>query len=151
MDYLGNLISSIFSMVFIVFLIGTVGYFLGAISVKGISLGTAGVLVAALLYGIITSYVPSFTVGTKEIVLFDDSVKKTFNLVSSLGTAMFVTSVGFIAGPKFFRSFNRSKWCFLVLWHYSIFNSMLLFYIYSHNILMRNLHALRCNLFGVYN
>ncbi len=115
MEYLGNLTGSIFSMVFIVFLIGTVGYFLGAISIKGISLGTAGVLVAALLYGIFTSYVPSFTVGAKEIVLFDDSVKKTFNLVSNLGTAMFVTSVGFIAGPKFFRTFNRSTMSYVYM------------------------------------
>ena len=53
MDYLGSLTGSIFSMVFIIFLIGTVGYLLGAISVKGISLGTAGVLLAALLYGIL--------------------------------------------------------------------------------------------------
>ena len=63
MDYLGTLVNSIFSMVFVIFLIGTVGYFLGAISVKGVSLGTAGVLLAALLYGIFTSYVPSFAVG----------------------------------------------------------------------------------------
>jgi putative transport protein len=115
MDYLGNLISSIFSMIFVVFLIGTVGYFLGAISIKGISLGTAGVLVAALLYGIMTSYVPSFTVGSKEIVLYNADVKAKFSLISSIGTAMFVTSVGFIAGPKFFRSFNRATMSFVYM------------------------------------
>ena len=76
-------------MVFVVFLIGTIGYFLGAISVKGVSLGTAGVLLAALLYGIFTSYVPSFSVGGKEIVLFDAAVKSKFSLISSIGTAMF--------------------------------------------------------------
>ena len=108
MDYLGSLTGSIFSMVFIVFAIGAVGYFLGAISIKGISLGTAGVLLAALLYGILANFVPSFFVGSKEIVLFSDALKKNFSLVSSIGTAMFVTSVGFIAGPKFFRSFNRA-------------------------------------------
>jgi putative transport protein len=115
MDYLGNLISSIFSMIFVVFLIGTVGYFLGAVSIKGISLGTAGVLVAALLYGIMTSYVPSFTVGSKEIVLYNADVKAKFSLISSIGTAMFVTSVGFIAGPKFFRSFNRATMSFVYM------------------------------------
>ncbi len=115
MDYLGNLISSIFSMIFVVFLIGTVGYFLGAISIKGISLGTSGVLVAALLYGIMTSYVPSFTVGSKEIVLYNADVKAKFSLISSIGTAMFVTSVGFIAGPKFFRSFNRATMSFVYM------------------------------------
>ena len=104
MEYLGNLTASIFSMVFIVFAIGAIGYFIGAISIRGISLGTAGVLLAALLYGILANFVPGFTVGGKEIVLFGPELKKNFSFVSSLGTAMFVTSVGFIAGPKFFRS-----------------------------------------------
>ena len=115
MDYLGGLAGSIFSIVFIVFLIGTVGYLLGAISIKGVSLGTAGVLVAALLYGVLSSYVPSFTVGEKEITLFSDTLKDRFSFVSSLGTAMFVTSVGFIAGPKFFRSFNRATMSFVYM------------------------------------
>ena len=115
MDYLGSLTGSIFSMVFIIFAIGAIGYFLGAISIKGISLGTAGVLLAALLYGILANFVPSFTVGSKEIVLFSDALKKNFSLVSSVGTAMFVTSVGFIAGPKFFRSFNRATMSFVYM------------------------------------
>ena len=115
MEYLGSLTASIFSMIFIIFLIGAVGYFLGAIQVKGISLGTAGVLLAALLYGIFSSFVPSFSVGGKEIVLFDAALKTKFSLVSSIGTAMFVTSVGFIAGPKFFRSFNRSTMSYVYM------------------------------------
>ena len=115
MDYLGSLVNSIFSMIFVIFLIGTVGYFLGAIQVKGISLGTAGVLLAALLYGVFTSYVPSFSVGSTEIVLFDAGIKTKFGLVSSIGTAMFVTSVGFIAGPKFFRSFNKSMMSYVYM------------------------------------
>ena len=115
MEYLGGLVGSVFSMVFVIFLIGTIGYFLGAISVKGVSLGTAGVLLAALLYGIFTSYVPSFSLGGKEIVLFDAGIKTKFSLVSSIGTAMFVTSVGFIAGPKFFRSFNRATMSYVYM------------------------------------
>ena len=115
MEYLGGLVGSVFSMVFVIFLIGTIGYFLGAISVKGVSLGTAGVLLAALLYGIFTSYVPSFSLGGKEIVLFDAGIKTKFSLVSSIGTAMFVPSVGFIAGPKFFRSFNRATMSYVYM------------------------------------
>lgn len=115
MDYLGGLASSIFSVVFIVFAIGTVGYLIGAISIKGVSLGTAGVLVAALLYGIMSSYLPSFTLGGKEIALFNDDLKSSFGFVSKLGTAMFVTSVGFIAGPKFFRSFNRATMSYVYM------------------------------------
>lgn len=102
-------------MVFVIFLIATVGYLLGAVSVNGISLGTAGVLVVALLFGILVSFVPSFTVGEKEIVLFDAGIKTRYSLVSSLGTSLFVTSVGLIAGPKFFRSFNRSSLSYIYM------------------------------------
>lgn len=115
MEYLSNLVGSIFSVVFLVFLIGTVGYLLGAIHIKGISLGTAGVLLAALLYGIFASYVPSFSIGSSEVVLFDASLKAKFSLISSMGTVMFVTSVGFIAGPKFFRTFNRSTMSYVYM------------------------------------
>lgn len=115
MEYMGNLVGSVFSVVFIVFIIATVGYLLGAISIKGVSLGTAGVLLAALLYGIFANYVSSFSIGATEIVLFDASMKTKFSLISSIGTAMFVTSVGFIAGPKFFRSFNRSTMSYVYM------------------------------------
>ncbi len=108
MAYLGGVTASIFSIIFMIFLIMTVGYLLGSISIKGVSLGTAGVLLAAILYGILASKVPSFMIGEKEIELFSDALKTRFSFVSSLGTAMFVTSVGLIAGPKFFRSLNRS-------------------------------------------
>lgn len=115
MEYLGNLVESVFSMIFIIFLIGAAGYFLGAIQVKGISLGTAGVLLAALLYGVLASFVPSFTVAGREVALFSADMKTKFSLVSSIGTAMFVSSVGFIAGPKFFRSFNRSTMSYVYM------------------------------------
>ena len=115
MQYLGIFCSGIFSIIFIMFLIMTLGYLLGTVSVKGISLGTAGVLVVAILYGILASKVPSFTVGESEIALFSDALKTRFSLVSSIGTAMFVTSVGLIAGPKFFRSLNKSFLSYILM------------------------------------
>ena len=115
MVYLGGVIGSVFSIIFIVFLIMTVGYLVGSISVKGISLGTAGVLLAAILYGIIASKIPSFMIGETEIALFNDALKTRFSFVSSLGTAMFVTAVGLIAGPKFFRSLNKSFLKFVIM------------------------------------
>jgi len=108
MSYFSNVIGSTFSFIFVVFMICAIGYLLGAIEIKGISLGTAGVLLAALLYGIMANFIPSFTIGGQEVVLFDAELKADFNLVSNIGTALFVTSVGLIAGPKFFRSLNRS-------------------------------------------
>ena len=44
-------IASITFLMFTVFGIATVGYLLGRVTVKGVSLGTAGVFIIALLYG----------------------------------------------------------------------------------------------------
>ena len=115
MGYLGGVTASIFSIVFVAFLIATVGYFVGAIEIKGIALGTAGVLLVAILYGIFVSKVPEFTIGDTTVVLFDDAVKSRFSMFSSIGTAMFVTAVGLIAGPKFFRNFNKSTMAYVYM------------------------------------
>lgn len=115
LNYLGAVCSSSLSLIFIVFIIGVVGYLLGAISVKGISLGTAGVLVIALCYGVLIQYFPSFKIGDKSIVLWSPSLKANFGIVSNIGTALFVTAVGLIAGPKFFRTFNKSSIAYLVM------------------------------------
>ena len=127
MAYLGELTSALLSTVFIVFFIAAVGYLVGGITIKGISLGTAGVLLVALAYGVFASYVPYITVGGRNIVLFlssamtlEDgtvlgSTSGLFSLVSNLGTAMFVTAVGLIAGPKFFRTFNRKSLGYILM------------------------------------
>lgn len=121
MAYLGSISSLLLSTVFVIFLIATIGYLVGGIKIKGISLGTAGVLLIALIFGVVASYVPFITIGGKNIILYlaapetlDDgttlnATTSLFSLVSSLGTSMFVTAVGLIAGPKFFRTFNRKS------------------------------------------
>lgn len=113
--YLAEVVSSMLSIVFVIFAIATLGYLLGGIQVKGISLGTAGVLIVALAYGVLLSYVPSFNMFGKEITLLGENTKSLFSLVSSLGTALFVTAVGLIAGPKFFRTFNKKSVSYLCL------------------------------------
>lgn len=115
LNYTASLVSSIFSTVFVAFTIATLGYILGAVKVKGIELGTAGVLIVALLYGIFVSYFPSFNIGEKTIVLYDAARKAQFNTISSLGTAMFVTAIGLIAGPKFFRTFNKKSFAYIFI------------------------------------
>lgn len=116
MSYISQVVSSMLSMIFIIFTIAALGYLIGGIKVKGISLGTAGVLLVALLYGVIISYVPSFTIGEKTVTLFNtESIKPLFGLVSNMGTAMFVTAVGLIAGPKFFRTFNKKSMSYICL------------------------------------
>ena len=115
MEYLGITTSALLSTLFIVFVVVSLGLLLGRIEIKGISLGTAGVLLVAILFGVLFSFVDSFEVGGKTITLWDDSVEKTLGNISSLGTVMFVTAVGLIAGPKFFRSFNKSMISYLVM------------------------------------
>lgn len=115
MSYLGSMASNIFSVVFVVFLIAALGYLIGGIRFKGISLGTAGILVVSLLYGILVNYIPSFFIGNAEIILFDAAIKTRYSFISSLGTAMFVAAVGFIAGPKFFRTFNKKTLSYVFL------------------------------------
>ena len=115
MGYLGGVTASMFSIIFVAFMIATIGYLVGAIEIKGIALGTAGVLLVAIIYGIIVSKVPEFTMGDTTVVLFDDAIKSRFSMFSSIGTAMFVTAVGLIAGPKFFRNFNRSTMAFVYM------------------------------------
>ena len=78
-----------------VFLIAAIGYLIGGIKIKGIEIGTAGVLLVALVFGHFKFEVPSF--------------------VNDLGIALFVTSVGFIAGPKFFRNFLKNAKSYVVL------------------------------------
>lgn len=80
---------------FVLFAILTFGAWIGQWSWRGISLGTAGVFFAALVFGHFGFSVP------KELMDF--------------GLILFVYAVGLTAGPSFFRSFRRSGMRFIVL------------------------------------
>ena len=114
-NYLGGVTSSILSTIFVAFAICALGYLIGRIEIKGISLGSAGVLLVALGYGVLCHFIPEFAIGDKTIVLFSSAVKSNFSTISSIGTALFVTSVGLIAGPKFFRTFNRKSLAYILM------------------------------------
>ncbi len=114
--YFADVLSSLLSTLFFVFLIAALGYLIGGIEIKGISLGTAGVLLVALAFGIIADKVGSFELNGNPIVLFDEgNVKSMYSFVSKIGTALFVTAVGLIAGPKFFRNFNRKSLSYVLM------------------------------------
>ncbi len=113
--YLAGLVQSGLSFIFVVFAIGTIGYLIGSIKIKGIDLGTAGVLLVALIWGVIINFIPDFSIGDTTIKLWSPDIKTSFGLVSKIGTALFVTAVGLIAGPKFFRSFNKSTLAYILL------------------------------------
>ena len=97
-------VNNITTLLFVVFAVLMTGYALGRITVKGISLGDAGVFIMALLFGALF-----FGVNETGMLVFDASTKpydfsEGLKLVESLGLILFVTSVGYIAGPKFFLS-----------------------------------------------
>ena len=108
-------ISNISTLLFVVFAVLMAGYALGRITVKGISLGDAGVFIVALIVGALC-----FSVNSEGALLFNASSKPyDFNsglsLIESLGLVLFVTSVGFIAGPKFFGNFKRNFKSYVLL------------------------------------
>ena len=108
-------ISNLSTLLFVVFTVLMLGYALGRITIKGISLGDAGVFIVALLFGALF-----FHVTELGALVFDASSKPyDFNsglsLVESLGLILFVTSVGFIAGPKFFGNFKRNFKSYVLL------------------------------------
>lgn len=78
-----------------VFLIAVIGYLVGSIKICGLELGTAGILLVALVFGHFGVEIP--------------------DLVRELGLICFVTSVGFIAGPKFFRNFKSNAGSYILL------------------------------------
>ena len=108
-------ISNISTLLLVVFAVLMAGYALGRITVKGISLGDAGVFIIALLVGALL-----FSVNDAGQLIFAGSSKPyDFNtglsILESFGLILFVTSVGFIAGPKFFGNFKRNFKSYVLL------------------------------------
>ncbi len=118
MDFISKLINPgsaavvLLASFFIIFL----GYCLGRISVKGVSLGTAGVFLTALLFGYL------FTLpGLKEIPVLSKffiadaaaPAMDSYGFMGDIGLVLFVTAVGSIAGPNFFRDLKRNAKTYL--------------------------------------
>ena len=107
-------ITGITFLMFCIFAILFVGYALGRITIKGVSLGDAGVFVVALLFGAL------FFVPLENQLVIKGAVEvgfaeKALEIVESLGLILFVTSVGFIAGPKFFGNMKKNFKSYVLL------------------------------------
>ena len=117
MSFFGGVISvsNISTLLFVVFSVLMLGYALGRITIKGVSLGDAGVFIVALIVGALLFHVNEL--GALNFAL--SSKPYDFNaglsLIESLGLVLFVTSVGFIAGPKFFGNFKRNFKSYVLL------------------------------------
>ena len=128
MEYMSGVLSALLSPLFVIFVILALGYLIGAINVKGVSLGSAGVLLVAIIVGVIfflckdedvykltETVICSLKVGKRTIYLWGDYSQGVLKTLQNIGTILFVTSVGLIAGPKFFRSFNKSMIAYVIM------------------------------------
>lgn len=108
-------ISGVSFLIFSVLAIAAVGYCLGRITIKGVNLGTAGVFLIALLYGALFY---KFFEGQFSVTLAENTeyyASDVLKIVENLGLILFVTSVGFIAGPKFFGDLKRNFKTYILL------------------------------------
>ena len=107
-------INDIYTLLFVVFGVLLVGYALGRITIKGVSLGDAGVFIIALLVGALCFSMTSdglvFSASAKPY-----DYKAAMKLFEGLGLVLFVTSVGYIAGPKFFGNFKKNFKSYVLL------------------------------------
>lgn len=98
-----------------VLFVAAIGYLLGRITIKEVALGTAGVFVVALLFGAFF-----FKPLSGQMVLTQDNVSihyatNALKIIENLGLIFFVTAVGFIAGPNFFKNLKKNFKSYIVL------------------------------------
>ena len=110
---LGSLFSvtGIGFLMFCVFIVAALGYALGRITIKGVNLGTAGVFIVALLFG-------CFFYKPLEGQLMNAGstyVGNALKILENLGLMLFVTAVGFIAGPNFFAGLKKNFKSYILL------------------------------------
>lgn len=120
MSLFGGILSikTINFLILCVFLIIGVGYLLGKITVDDISLGTAGVFIIALLFGAIWYAPLAEQLQAVGGALHDNKVtyvREALKIIETLGLILFVTSVGFIAGPGFFEDLKKNFRSYIVL------------------------------------
>ena len=121
--YGAEAIISLSALLIGVFLVTTLGYMLGRITIKGVSLGTAGVFLVAILFGFVCTLIPedlpvlgAFHLQAEILDLQNKVVVQSASknlpyyksVIQNIGLVLFVGSVGFIAGPKFFRDLAKN-------------------------------------------
>ena len=90
-----------------------VGYLLGRIKIKGIALGTSGIFIIAIVAGCV---IP------KGIEGFD--ITTITKQLSNVGLALFITSVGFTAGPTFIQNFKSKAFKYIAISVIIIFSAL---------------------------
>lgn len=118
MDLFGGVISiaGVSYLMLIVMAVAILGYILGRVSIKGISLGTAGVFIVALLFGALFYEELSGVLCVKDSVGQSVSyASQALKVIENIGLIFFVTAVGFIAGPNFFKNLKKNYKSYILL------------------------------------
>ena len=92
------------------------GLLMGRITIKGVSLGSSGVFIIALMYGAlfsshITSTISQQSKDGKNIDISSNGLK----ILENIGLILFIGSVGFISGPNFFTSLKKNFKSYLIV------------------------------------
>lgn len=103
---------------FFMFAIIFIGYLIGKINIKGVSLGTAAIFIVALVFG----HFKGVTVGYEGhegcIAGWAEklgTIDTWFKIIQNIGLILFVTSVGLIAGPTFFKNLKKNAKSYILL------------------------------------
>lgn len=113
MDFIGKLINlgQTPTVLLSIFFVCFIGYAIGAIKVKGLNLGTAGVFLFSLLFGYLCT-LPGLqqipVLGKLYMADAADAKMDSIGFIGDVGLVLFVTSVGSIAGPKFFHDLKAN-------------------------------------------
>ena len=100
-------------LLFCIVAIAAVGYALGRITIKGVALETAGVFLVALVFGCVMY--PMLDAQFISTATDESSLGSLLNVIETLGLILFVTSVGFIAGPRFFGNMKKNFKSYVLL------------------------------------
>ena len=105
MSFFGGILSikAVAFLMFSIFVILALGYLLGRITIKGVNLGSAGVFIVALIFGCFFYQQLSTELAVEGVSYVTNALK----IVENMGLILFVSSVGFIAGPSFIGNFKH--------------------------------------------
>ena len=106
-----------FALFTIAFVVIGVGYLLGGVNIKGVTLGTAGVFLVAILVGYLCTLIPENAGVFAGFRLTEGAsvVNYLKGPIQNIGLVLFVGSVGFIAGPNFFKNLAKNFKTYIVL------------------------------------
>lgn len=111
-------LSGVNLVLFFVFAIILLGYLVGKINIKGVTLGSAAIFIVALVAGHFKGVTVGYGDHVGSIAGWAEklsTVDAYFKFIQNIGLVFFVTSVGLIAGPTFFSNLKKNFQSYILL------------------------------------